>query len=456
MIDVKFGPMATIVALGIWLLSSPAAALERRVALVIGNGAYEHTTPLRNPTNDAADVAAALKRLGFDVVVSTNATGAALAEVLSNFTKLLQGADVALLFYAGHGVQFGGRNHLLPIDARLSNEFALRREAIAVDDVLASMEAQARTSIVFLDACRNNPLAEQLQRSLKGSDRSGVVTRGLARMELRGGNTLVAYATAPGEVAEDGQGRNSPFVEALLRHIETPGVDIEVVMKDVTSDVRQATRNRQKPERLSRLEGKLVLKGGPGPAGTAARIDTVDPGRDERLYWESVRESNDAAQIQAYLARYPQGLFADIASAKLRQLAARLTLASPAPPPATSPVDTTMHDRITRFVEFEYLQDKEHFAERVDYYDKGIVALQYILDDRRKYAAKWPSRQYKLIPGSLSIARKGANEHIVTFRLSYTVANGATRRDGQASTQILLRESGSSFLVAAVKEIASR
>jgi hypothetical protein len=306
------------------VIAAPLEARERRVALVVGNADYEHTTPLRNPQNDAKDLAAALQRLGFDVVSVINGRGAAMADALARFSERLQGADVALFYYAGHGLQFSGRNYALPIDARLDNEFVFKREAFAVDDILASMEAQAKISLVFLDACRNNPMAERLGRSVRGTDRGGTVARGLARMESRG-NTLLMYGTAPGDIAEDGEGRNSPFAEALLRHIERPGVDIELALKDVTSDVRQATRNRQRPERLSRLERHFMFLEG-AAVGTAAvpalipaptAVAASDPGKDDRLFWESIKDSRDPGLFRAYLNKFPTGMFAEIARARL-------------------------------------------------------------------------------------------------------------------------------------------
>ncbi len=305
------------------LLASPAQA--RRVALVIGNAAYEHTTPLRNPGNDANDITAALKRLDFEVITSVNARGSALADVLGRFIDSTRNAEVALLFYAGHGVQFDGRNYIVPIDGKLTNEFTFKREAIAIDDIVSPMEANAKISLVFLDACRNNPLADQLQRSVVGQSRDSVVGRGLARMDVRSKNTLLVYATSPGRVAEDGTGRNSPFVESLLRHIETPGQDVEVVLKDVTSDVRRSTGDRQQPERLSRLETRFSFR----PQGVQPQAQPKDlvsrreVDKDDRLYWESVRGSEDPALVQSYVTRFPNGMFVDLARGRIRQLAGK-------------------------------------------------------------------------------------------------------------------------------------
>jgi hypothetical protein len=304
--------------------ASIAPAQARRVALVIGNGAYEHTMPLRNPANDADDIAAALKRLDFEVITSINARGGTLADVLGRFIDSTRNAEVALLFYAGHGVQFDGRNYIVPIDGKLTNEFAFKREAIAIDDIVSPMEANAKISLIFLDACRNNPLADQLQRSVAGKNRDSVVGRGLARMDVRSKNTLLVYATSPGRVAEDGAGRNSPFVEALLRHIETPGQDVEVVMKDVTSDVRRGTADRQQPERLSRLETRFSFR----PQGTQQApqkepVSRREIDKDDRLYWESVRSSEDPTLMQSYVTRFPNGMFVDLARARIRQLSGK-------------------------------------------------------------------------------------------------------------------------------------
>ena len=254
-----------------------AAPTGRRVALVIGNSAYEHTTVLRNPVNDAKDIATVLGRLGFELVTTYDANAERFTAAVEEFSRKMSGAQAALFYYAGHGVQFAGRNYLLPVDAKLSSEFALKREAIAADDVIQPMENAERVNIVFLDSCRNNPLAEQLKRSIAAPTRAASVGRGLAPVEPSGRDTLIVFSTAPGEEAEDGGGRHSPFTDALLRHIETPGVDVEVMLKRVTGDVRKATGEKQRPERLARLAKEFSFNPTDGEAIKTQPSPQVQP-----------------------------------------------------------------------------------------------------------------------------------------------------------------------------------
>ena len=229
----------------VWtLLAGSALAVDRqRVALVVGNAAYEHAPALRNPGNDATGVAAALGALDYEVIQGLNVDRDGFFDKLDEFTEAARGADVALFFYAGHGLQADGKNYLVPVDARLEKKLHLRREAIDLDTILGEM--QSTTNLVFLDACRNNPLAENLARSMGGS-RSVGAARGLTRVDDRSG-TLIAYATAKDTVAEDGQGENSPFTAALLEHIATPGLSIFDLVNEVAMTVKARTRGRQVP-----------------------------------------------------------------------------------------------------------------------------------------------------------------------------------------------------------------
>ena len=238
-------PWAWVVPAVLWsALAGPALADDlRRVALVVGNGAYEHARELRNPGNDATDMAAALKALDFEVVQGMDVGRDGFFDKLDEFTEAAAGADVALFFYAGHGLQVDGRNYLAPVDARLEKELDLQREAIDLATILGEMRSP--TNLVFLDACRNNPLAENLARSM-GRSRSVGATRGLARVGDRSG-TLIAYATAANAVADDGEGENSPFTAALLEHIGTPGLSIFQMVNQVALSVSASTGGRQEP-----------------------------------------------------------------------------------------------------------------------------------------------------------------------------------------------------------------
>jgi uncharacterized caspase-like protein len=227
-----------------------------RVALIVGNGAYQHSTRLPNPSNDATDIAAALRKIGFDVVEGRDLDKRGMEEKVREFGRKLDRAELALFFYAGHGLQVGGRNYLVPVDAKLERAGDLNFEAIDVGHVLGMMEAERRVNLVFLDACRDNPLSRSFARSL--GTRTTTVGQGLATVQSALG-TMIAYATQPDNVALDGEGRNSPFTAALLKHLATPGLEIGSVMRRVRADVVEATRSRQVPWDHSSLIGDVIL-----------------------------------------------------------------------------------------------------------------------------------------------------------------------------------------------------
>jgi hypothetical protein len=222
----------------------PAAA-AKRVALVIGNGAYQEAGTLNNPVNDAADMAKALTQMGFDAILGLDLDRRGFDEKLRAFSRALDDADAAVLFYAGHGLQVAGRNYIVPVDARLKSERDLDFEAIGLDFVLRQMESgrEGKTNIVFLDACRDNPLARNLARSM--GTRSASVGKGLAEVQT-GVGTFIAFSTQPGNVALDGTGRNSPFAAALTKRVLEPK-NLNALMIEVRNDVLKVTSGRQVP-----------------------------------------------------------------------------------------------------------------------------------------------------------------------------------------------------------------
>lgn len=237
--------------------------LGRRVALVIGNSAYQNTDPLSNPSSDAREIAISLKRVGFqEVIEGEDLDAGALAGKVRDYSRALRGADLAFFYYAGHGVQVNGLNYMMPVDAKLAEEGDVYSETVELNDVLKHMERQAKTNIVILDACRNNPLARNLTRSM-GTRSAGSVNQGLA--EVRSGvGTLIVFATQPGNVALDGNDKHSPFTAALLRHLETPNLDISIMLRLVRDDVITRTKGQQVPWEHSSLRGApVILKAGP-------------------------------------------------------------------------------------------------------------------------------------------------------------------------------------------------
>jgi len=250
-----------------WMaLQGGAVGAENRVALVIGNSAYRHVPELKNPKNDAIDMAAALERLGFKVVKGYDLDKTGMDRAVRDFATALTGADVGVLFYAGHGVQVSGINYLVPVDAQLTTAAALDFEMVRLDLVQRTMEREASTNVLFLDACRDNPLTRNLARAM--GTRSVEIGKGLAAAESSVG-TLISFSTQPGNVALDGAGRNSPFAGALIKAIATPGEDLSSMLIGVRNEVMAATRNRQIPWEHSALRARFYFTPPQAAVGSA-------------------------------------------------------------------------------------------------------------------------------------------------------------------------------------------
>ena len=247
---------------------APNDTLGARVALVIGNGKYVNANVLPNPPNDAHAMAGALREIGFDVQEGENLDRASMETQLREFLHKASNASIVLLFYAGHGMQVDGKNYLVPVDAKLAEASDLPFETIEIDKVLDSLGDPRHTNIILLDACRDNPLARSFASHLPAS-RSAAVPTGLAAYSAVGTGTLIAYATAPGQTALDGQGADSPFTTSLLHNIKTPGLEIRQVLTRVRAEVASATGNKQIPWDNSSLMGDVVLVKQDAPEKTA-------------------------------------------------------------------------------------------------------------------------------------------------------------------------------------------
>ena len=265
--DVGAAVVSAALVLLWWAVAAAPAAAEGRVALVIGNAAYDHAGVLANPGNDATDVGAALRRLGFDVTPVRDAGKAALEGALADFADASAGADVALVFYAGHGLEVNGANYLVPVDARLESDTRVRFETVPLDYVLAAT-AGAGLRVVILDACRNNPLARSMRRSA-GTRSASRGAFGELDEGLLGDETLVAYSAAAGTVALDGAGRNSPYASALLEYLEQP-LELGVLFRRVRSRVLSATDRGQRPHEYASLLGEHYLHEGAAVSSPAA------------------------------------------------------------------------------------------------------------------------------------------------------------------------------------------
>jgi hypothetical protein len=296
--------LATTLALVSIMFPTPGHAANR-LALVIGNAAYKEA-PLRNAVNDARAMAATLQGLGFEVIRLENANKEQIERAVVQFTSRLSDDSSGLFYYAGHGIQIRGRNYLVPVGTRFQSQQEARIESVGVDLVLNELAyAGNQLNIVVLDACRNNPF----ERRLRGA------SRGLAAIDAARG-TLIAYATSPGSVALDGEGRNGLFTEELLRALGKPGLKIEEVFKNARVEVARRTNNQQIPWESSSLTGDFVFN--PIAMNTSPAVQTGR--KQETMFWEITDHIGTAGAYRAYLDRYPEGVFARVATLRIDEL----------------------------------------------------------------------------------------------------------------------------------------
>jgi hypothetical protein len=298
-----------------WLFSQPAFA-DKRVALVMGNSAYQNVNRLANPTNDSEAMSAMLKKAGFDVVeLKRDLNVSEMRRALRDFSDTVRDADVVIVYFAGHGIEIDGINYVIPVDAVLERDIDAFDEAIPLDRILTVIEPAKQLRLVILDACRDNPFNKTMKRSIG----SRAIGRGLAKIEPETPNTLIAFAAKAGSTASDGDGKNSPFTAALVKYLPRPGLDLRRAFGYARDDVLKATNNKQEPFIYGSLGGDAVALV-PAPVETTA--DTPKPFDDAALelaFWESIKNDKNPELFQAYLNRYPKGVFADIATLNLQQ-----------------------------------------------------------------------------------------------------------------------------------------
>ena len=288
------------------------AQTQKKVALVIGNSRYAHEAALTNPHNDAEDMAEVLARIGFKVMVKFDLDYNSLRNALMEFTQLADQAEIAAVFYAGHGIEMSGSNYLIPIDARLDNESQIAFQALPLDLVLNSVNGASRLRIVFLDACRNNPFLKKIQSRL-GTSRSAL-GRGLAAVEPNEG-TVVAFAAKDGTTASDGAERNSPFTKALLKHIVQPGLDVDFLLRHVRDDVLKDTGGKQEPYKygslpaenltLAETEETAANRQKPGQGAVQGQTEVRGETDKARTAWEAVSNSNNPTDMATMVRMFP-------------------------------------------------------------------------------------------------------------------------------------------------------
>jgi uncharacterized caspase-like protein len=311
---------AILLAAAVFLSTEPASA-QKRVALIIGNSAYQNAPQLANPVNDAALMAATFKSAGFDVVDSRqNLSELETRRVLRDFADAAQGADIAVVYYAGHGLEVDGTNYLIPVDAKLQRDTDVFDEALSLDRLLLAVEPASQLRLVILDACRDNPFTTTMKRTTA----SRSIERGLAKIEPSSPNMLIAYSAKAGSTALDGDSRNSPFSLALSKHLTTPGLDVRKALGYVRDDVLKATSNHQEPFVYGSLGGDEValVPAKIAPASQGAVPPPPNPQAEARRDYELALQIGNKSAFNAFLAQYPDGFYASLARLQLDKLAA--------------------------------------------------------------------------------------------------------------------------------------
>jgi hypothetical protein len=305
------------------------------VALVVGNSTYSKVPRLPNPANDAGAIAALLRNAGFDVVqTKTNLDLASLRRALRDFADAVRDADVAVVFYAGHGIEVNGTNYLIPVDAVLERDIDVEDETVSLDRVSQIIEAAKRLRVVILDACRDNPFASGMKRTV--ANRS--IGRGLGRVDVLTADTLVAFAARAGSTASDGSGPNSPYTTALLQHLVTPGLDVRLALGRVRDQVLSSTGGRQEPFVYGSLGGAEISLVPGATASPASPGNTPQPSEAERA-WAMAQSTNSIPVLEEFIRHYGDSFYAALARVRLDDLrkSQKTVLAPPVLAPTPQP-----------------------------------------------------------------------------------------------------------------------
>ena len=299
-----------------WCFAGGPALAEKRVALVIGNSTYDKVARLPNPANDAALIAETFKAAGFDSVdLKRDLKVSDMRRALRDFVDKASDADVAVVYYAGHGIEIDGSNYLVPVDAVLDRDRDIYDEGLSLERVLVAVEPARKLRLVILDACRDNPFARTMKRTLA----SRAVGRGLAKVEPTTPNTLIAFASKAGSTASDGEGKNSPFTSALVNHVTKPGLDLRKAFGYVRDEVLKSTGNKQEPYLYGSLGGDdLSLV----PAKPVTTVPQADPQSAVRRDYELALQLGTREGWEAFLRTYAGGFYADLAKGQLNKIAA--------------------------------------------------------------------------------------------------------------------------------------
>ncbi len=321
------------IALLVWL--SPALA-EKRVALVIGNGAYQKASRLANPANDSMAIAGMLKGAGFaQVELHQNLGIRELRQAINEFADIARDADTAVVYYSGHGIEVDGINYLIPIDAVLDRDTDVPYETFSLDNLVRLLEPARRLRLVMLDACRDNPFV----RSMKRTVGTRTVGRGLAAVEPTSVNTLIGFAAKAGSFALDGEGRNSPYATAVLNHLATPGLDLRIAFGRVRDEVLRTTKSRQEPFVYGSLGGSNVsIVDAPAPAAASPAAQAPSASSDPAAQaWMVAKDTTSMAVLEDFIRHFGDSFYASLARARLEELKKNQVAVIPPRVPQTAP-----------------------------------------------------------------------------------------------------------------------
>lgn len=351
-----------LISLVVLLLFTKVSYAERKVALVMGNSNYQHVGRLSNPTHDADDIAIALEEVGFEVSKAKDLGYQKMRIALMQFSDKALGADIALIYYAGHGIELNRHNFLIPTDAELKKDIDVSYEAMSLDLVSQAVSGAKGLRLILLDACRDNPFEKSMARTL--GTRS--IGRGLAKIEPATG-TLVSYAAREGTVAADGVGRNSPYTAALIEHLSEPGLEIQFMFRKVRDSVIASTGGRQEPFTYGSLPGKQIFlnQSEPKQKIQGPVTSSESGGSAELVFWNSIKDKKERAYFEAYLKQYPSGLFSEVANLEIAGLgppAAKIEL-----PRTSEPQDRHLVENSNGFLKYA-CGEIEHETEQLSWF----------------------------------------------------------------------------------------
>jgi len=412
-----------VLGLLLCLCAGPALA-AKRVALVIGVSNYQQVPRLPNPIRDADAMAALFRKAGFDVVEGKRDLGIAdLRRTIREFSEASRDADISVVYYAGHGIEVDGTNYLVPADAKLISDFDIEDETVSLDRVLKALDPVKRLKLVILDACRDNPFAKTMKRTVA----SRAIGRGLAKIEPTMSDTLVAYAAKAGAVANDGDGQNSPFAIALLKHIAEPGLDLRIAFGRVRDDVLKSTGNRQEPFVYGSLGGDTM-------ALVPQAAKPVDPDAEARVHYELAAQVGTREAWDSFLAKHPTGFFANLA----RGQNAKLVAAQQSSAKADDARRQAEEQAAKKAADFRKQLEEQAARQTADAKQKLSDQAKRELEEARQQIAEQAKKQLDDARRQLEQAQKQAE----AARLQVEEAKRQAAADAQARVEQAKRDAG--------------